>query len=180
MAHTFEIYRDSAGDYRVRYKYGSEVMFATEAYASKASALNAIESMRKNGPGAPVDDLTDEIESLRRRLRDVPVPAADRVVRLDHNSKVFEDFKVAFEKLEEGLRTSNDIRGLSSNELDAAKSEVAQIGIEYKRQWIRPSHLWRVARSTLLWLAEKLVDAVVGALALTALAALATLLGIQF
>jgi uncharacterized protein YegP (UPF0339 family) len=56
MAHTFEIYKDKAGEYRVRFKYNSEVMFSTEGYASKASAQNAIDSIKKNGPGAEVED----------------------------------------------------------------------------------------------------------------------------
>jgi uncharacterized protein YegP (UPF0339 family) len=59
MAHTFEIYKDKAGAFRVRFKYNSEVMFATEGYASKASALNAIASIQKNGPGAPTEDNSD-------------------------------------------------------------------------------------------------------------------------
>ena len=54
--HKFEIYKDKAGEYRVRFKYNTEVMFASEGYASKASAQNAIESIKKNGPGAPVED----------------------------------------------------------------------------------------------------------------------------
>ena len=56
MSHKFEIYKDKAGEYRVRFKYNSEVMFSTEGYASKASAQNAIDSIKKNGPGAPVED----------------------------------------------------------------------------------------------------------------------------
>jgi len=56
MAHSFEIYKDKAGEYRVRFKYNSEVMFSTEGYASKASAKSAIESIQKNGPGAEVVD----------------------------------------------------------------------------------------------------------------------------
>ncbi len=56
MAHKFEIYKDKAGEFRVRFKYNNEVMFATEGYSSKASAQNAIDSIRKNGPGAPVED----------------------------------------------------------------------------------------------------------------------------
>jgi len=59
VAHTFEIYKDKAGEFRVRFKYNSEVMFATEGYASKASAKAAIESIKKNGPDAPIDDTTD-------------------------------------------------------------------------------------------------------------------------
>ncbi len=56
LAHKFEIYKDKAGEYRVRFKYNSEVMFATEGYSTKASAQNAIDSIKKNGPDAPVED----------------------------------------------------------------------------------------------------------------------------
>ena len=56
MAHSFEIYRDKAGEFRVRFKYNSETIFSTEGYASKASAQNAIDSILKNGPGAEIVD----------------------------------------------------------------------------------------------------------------------------
>lgn len=56
MAHKFEIHKDKKGEYRVRFKHNSEVMFASEGYSSKASAHNAIESLRKNAPGAPIED----------------------------------------------------------------------------------------------------------------------------
>jgi uncharacterized protein YegP (UPF0339 family) len=56
MAHKFEIYKDKKGEYRVRFKYNAETMFASEGYASKASAQNAIDSLKKNGPDAPVED----------------------------------------------------------------------------------------------------------------------------
>ena len=56
MAHTFEIYKDNVGEFRVRFKYNSEVMFSTQGYSSKASAQNAIDSIKKNGPGAEVED----------------------------------------------------------------------------------------------------------------------------
>lgn len=59
MAHKFEIYKDKAGEFRVRFKYNSETMFSTEGYASKASAKNAIESIKKNAPGAEVTELED-------------------------------------------------------------------------------------------------------------------------
>ena len=56
MAHKFEIYKDKAGEFRVRFKYNSEIMFSTEGYSSKSSAQNAIASIKENGPGAPVED----------------------------------------------------------------------------------------------------------------------------
>lgn len=56
MAHKFEIYKDKAGEFRVRFKFNSEVMFASEGYNSKAAAQNAIDSIKKNGPDAPTED----------------------------------------------------------------------------------------------------------------------------
>jgi len=58
MAHVFEITKDKAGEYRVAFKYNSEKIFWTEGYSSKASAQNAIDSIKKNGPGAEVVDST--------------------------------------------------------------------------------------------------------------------------
>ncbi len=55
MAHKFEIYKDKAGEYRARFMYNSEIMFSTQGYSSKASAENAVASMKKNGPDAPVE-----------------------------------------------------------------------------------------------------------------------------
>ena len=59
MAHKFEIYKDKAGEFRVRFKFNSEVMFSTEGYTNKADAKNAIESIKKNGPDAPTEDNSD-------------------------------------------------------------------------------------------------------------------------
>jgi uncharacterized protein len=54
VAHKFEIYKDKAGEYRVRFKYNSETIFSTEGYASRSGAQNAIDSIKKNGPAAEV------------------------------------------------------------------------------------------------------------------------------
>jgi uncharacterized protein YegP (UPF0339 family) len=59
MAHKFVIKKDKAGEFRVNFVYNSETIFSTEGYSSKASAKNAIESIKKNGPDAEVDDQTD-------------------------------------------------------------------------------------------------------------------------
>lgn len=56
MAHKFEIHKDKKGEFRVRFKYNAETIFQTEGYASKSSALNAIESIKKNGPAAEIED----------------------------------------------------------------------------------------------------------------------------
>jgi len=58
MAHKFEVYKDKAGEFRLRFKFNSEVMFSTEGYAAKASAMNAIASIKKNGSDAPIEDIS--------------------------------------------------------------------------------------------------------------------------
>lgn len=40
----------------MRFSYNSEVMFSTQGYSSKSSAENAIASIKKNGPDAPIED----------------------------------------------------------------------------------------------------------------------------
>jgi uncharacterized protein YegP (UPF0339 family) len=56
MPHKFQIYRDKAGEYRVRFKYNSETIFSTEGYSSKSGAKKAIESIKKYVPDAPTEE----------------------------------------------------------------------------------------------------------------------------
>lgn len=56
MAHRFEIRKNKAGEFVAYFCYNAETIFWTEGYKSKAGAQNAIDSMRKNGPGAEVVD----------------------------------------------------------------------------------------------------------------------------
>jgi uncharacterized protein YegP (UPF0339 family) len=59
MAGKFEIYTDKGGKYRFRLKAGNgEIIAASEAYESKASAKNGIESVKNNAVDAPTVDLT--------------------------------------------------------------------------------------------------------------------------
>ena len=52
MAHKFEVYQGKAGEYRVRFKFNSEVIFSTEGYSDKSGAKRAIESIKKYVPDA--------------------------------------------------------------------------------------------------------------------------------
>lgn len=58
MAHRFEIRKNKAGEFVAYFCYNSETMFWTEGYSSKASAQNAIDSIKKNGVNAEVVDTT--------------------------------------------------------------------------------------------------------------------------
>ena len=60
MAGKFELYTDSAGKYRFRLKASNgQVIAASQAYASKKSALDGIESVRKHAPKAEVVELQE-------------------------------------------------------------------------------------------------------------------------
>ena len=48
--------RVEKGEFVAYFCYNAETMFWTEGYTSKASAKNAIESLKKNGPGAEIVD----------------------------------------------------------------------------------------------------------------------------
>jgi uncharacterized protein len=53
----FEIVKSKDDQHFVRFVASNgETMVRTETYAAKASANNAIASLKTNGPGAPVDD----------------------------------------------------------------------------------------------------------------------------
>ena len=59
MAGKFELYTDAAGKFRFRLKAANgQIIAVGEAYESKASALNGIESIKKNAPAAAVVDQT--------------------------------------------------------------------------------------------------------------------------
>ena len=56
MAHRFTITKNAKGEYVAKFKYNAETIFWTEGYGSEASARNAIASILKNGPAAPVEE----------------------------------------------------------------------------------------------------------------------------
>lgn len=55
MAAKFELYTDASGKYRFRLKAtNGQVIAVSEAYNSKSSAINGIDSVKRNAPDAPV------------------------------------------------------------------------------------------------------------------------------
>jgi hypothetical protein len=59
MAGKFELYADKSGKFRFRLKASNgQIIAASEAYNSKSSALNGIQSVKTNAPDAPIDDQT--------------------------------------------------------------------------------------------------------------------------
>ena len=54
----FEVYVDKAGEFRFRLKAtNGQIIAVSEGYKAKASCLNGIESVKKNAPDAPVEEV---------------------------------------------------------------------------------------------------------------------------
>ena len=62
MAGKFELYTDAAGKYRFRLKAGNgEIIAVGEAYNSKMSAMNGIDSIKRHAAEASVHDMTSDM-----------------------------------------------------------------------------------------------------------------------
>jgi uncharacterized protein len=56
----FEVYVDKAGKYRFRLKApNGEIIANGESYSSKAACLGGIESVKKNAPTAPIEEVKE-------------------------------------------------------------------------------------------------------------------------
>ena len=54
----FEVYRDKAGEFRFRLKAtNGQIVAVGEGYTAKAGCLNGIESVKKNAPEAPIEEV---------------------------------------------------------------------------------------------------------------------------
>jgi hypothetical protein len=56
VSYKFVISKDARGEYRVNFKYNAETIVASEGYTTKASAQNAISSLKNNAASATVVD----------------------------------------------------------------------------------------------------------------------------
>lgn len=60
MAGKFELYKDAVGKYRFRLKASNgQVIAASQGYASRKSALEGIESVKKHAPEAETVEVED-------------------------------------------------------------------------------------------------------------------------
>jgi len=60
MHYAFEIYEDKRGETRFRFKApNGQVMFSSQGYKQKSSALKAIESIQTNAPAAQIQEIAE-------------------------------------------------------------------------------------------------------------------------
>lgn len=72
MPHRFEIRKNKKGEFVAYFVSNSETIFWTEGYNSKEAAINAIDSILKNGPHAEQVDATKpdnhDLSEIQRRI----------------------------------------------------------------------------------------------------------------
>ncbi len=119
----------------------------------------------------------DELVEAAEAEGEGGVPAADRMVALDHNSRAYKDAVRQIEAVEEGLRTNNKI----------APDDKARLQAEIesgKRLLAAPKTRVDAVRVVLLgalgWIAMTFASGALGELADSALHAVAALLGLPF
>ena len=77
--HKFKILKTEKGEFRVQFVYNAEIMVWSENYASKASAKNCVESLKKNAPAAPTPSVYPSAGALATIDRPMFPPAPGRV-----------------------------------------------------------------------------------------------------
>jgi hypothetical protein len=122
-------------------------------------------------PGTPNENLPSADPSS-------PIPAADRVVTLDHNSAGYQRIEEQLDKLAEVVRGSNEVRRADPDEADQRIAELDAGTRLLKARRVRLAAIATVLVPALLWVAEKFADTIVGNLATQLIEALKLMLGL--
>lgn len=73
----FEVYKDKKGETRFRFRAANgEIVFTSEGYKAKASAMKTIESIKKNVAGAPVETVEPAAKKAPAKAAAKPAKAA--------------------------------------------------------------------------------------------------------
>ncbi|MES2916362.1 MAG: hypothetical protein V4753_14690 [Pseudomonadota bacterium] len=116
----------------------------------------------------------DEIADLAKTPEDAEIPAADRVVALDHNSRGYTEAIQKIADLEEALRASNAI---DSDEKARVKAEIESGKILLAAPRTRLGAVKAVLFASVVWIADNFAGGALGEIAGAAARAIATLLG---
>lgn len=73
---TFEVYKDKKGETRFRYRANNgEIVFSSEGYKAKASAMKSIESIKKNVADAKVEEIDTAKKAPAKAAAKAPAKA---------------------------------------------------------------------------------------------------------
>jgi uncharacterized protein len=180
MAHKWVIRKSANDEYRAYFEYNSEKIWWTEAYSTKTAAQNAIEAAKRNALGTQIDDQSEDKQADDlQKFKVAEVDSPDLILSPNHSSSEYRALKKALNGLSEHLRTSNDLQNLDAAELDSARREVALLKEVGSSPSFRAEALWKMTKTSVVWIAEKAADGAVTALVVAVLLATANLLGVH-
>lgn len=110
-----------------------------------------------------------QMKEIMEAMRSTDVPAADRVVTIDHNSDEVIGIDEKLSELEQSLEKSNEVGAVLGDNRVAAITEVGILRKFLKSTELRVSIFLEVSKKSLSWITEKAGSAVVGDLAKSAL-----------
>lgn len=102
------------------------------------------------------------------------VPAADRIVQLDHNSEPYKEAIGRLDELIAQVRSANDYDDLEDKQERLAELAAGRVLLGAPRVGRRTA--WTLISTAIFWLVEKFADGVIGELGKAALETLRTLL----
>ena len=151
-------------------------------YALVKKSMRGDENAVAKLNGSGLEYAEELIAESRRKIAtepSAPVPASDRIVTLDDNSAAYKETLASLEQLTQDASKSNEFAHLFANPEDKVRtlSEIDS-GIQLlKNARVRPTAVYELLVNSLRWIAKKLPDVTLGALASKALDGLTKLLG---
>ena len=157
---------------------GKYYIFVRESYPAFRGTFVANDNIAVTAERIGKRFFPDVIEGIRSA--NIEVPAADRIVSLDHNDPKLVEIKKEFESLETQLKAGNDVGELDESDVAAAIAEVADLRRILEQLAVRWDDIRTRSINTLSWIGTQAAAAIVGAMALGILALLASFFGFQF
>jgi hypothetical protein len=163
----------------------AEVLLQTDRFRPIAKPLPAgVTRLRRGSVYTYEDEVPPDFGGpgdifLKLDQQGIPaeVPASDRIVRLDDNSAPLAEIRTKLSELKQKLRTGNDLGSMDEEQALAAEEEVEQLEQAFSRSSARAAWLMKMSTETLQWIGKEAAGAVVGSLALAALAVISHFLG---
>ncbi len=124
------------------------------------------------------DLLKDLYRHSPLETKSADVPAAERIVTVDHNSQSYKDAEFNLGSLERTVQTSNVLGADSPQEQDRVVAEISAARRLLNAARVRLEALWVVLVPSLKWISSKIADTSVQIVIGSIIAALAAMFGV--
>ncbi len=158
---------------------GNYYQFVKAKYADFVKAVkNGTIAARDSAVGPTYrDDVLSRILSSDIEGTSTQIPAADRIVTLNHNDPKVKELSDQASEFAEALEKANDVGSLLKDQKDVASYEAFQLADLLRQEAVRPAEVENRAVSLLKWIGKEAGSAVIGIAALALLALIASFFG---